>query len=253
MTYTIVDTFNDKIRPFSDTFNENMKGLASDVANLNTYLPLLTELAIRRTPLVGGASDGSTFPALIQSETEMAGGRYKYFIKEVDCISASPEPVPMEGGKSGIALNVAEFAGPPGYKGTGLSQNCVSELSGSGSEIQVLSLVGQVILCSTYDNSSCGGDGTGFVAIPTSQDPEDGAEEGNPNTPSFFFHCWVPYCVRCSSNGSNLQRAFVDDGKPVITDPNKQRPVDDETLESYRRMNPETSVSRDIISPRQDY
>lgn len=93
MSFTSDDTFGDKIRPFSEDFNAAMRGVAADLSNLNTYLPILNELILRESP-AGAQRSVDTFPALIVGEAQVGGGRYIYDIREVSLLTSEDVNTP---------------------------------------------------------------------------------------------------------------------------------------------------------------
>ena len=199
MSFTSDDTFGEKIRPFSEDFNVAMRGVAADLSNLTTHLPILNEL-IMRSDVVGAAGASGSFPALIVGEAEVGGGRYLYNVQEVNRLSTLDFNTPPVGeGRVGVALNVAEYTGAQGYRGSGIPQECLNDIQASGSAVQVLSMVGQVVMVSAYESVS---------PAPPTPDPEEEGNRGVANedgetaesvVPDFVFHCWVPYCIACGS------------------------------------------------------
>lgn len=221
MSFTSDDTFGDKIRPFSEDFNAAMRGVAADLSNLNTYLPIINELILRDNP--GGLPPAgiATFPALITAEAEIANGRYLYTVSEVSYLSSEDQNTPPSGvGRQGSAFNVAEYSGAEGYKGTGIPQECLSNIITQGSSVQVLSMVGQIVMASVYNP----------VNQPPAPDNEQ--EDGPVNVvPQYVFHCWVPYCVSCG----NPDGVLLNDQERIAStglDPyNVSFPPDVETIE----------------------
>jgi hypothetical protein len=189
MSFTSDDTFGDKIRPFSEDFNAAMRGVAADLSNLNTYLPILNELILRESP-AGAQRSVDTFPALIVGEAQVGGGRYIYDIREVSLLTSEDVNTPAAlGGRQGSAFNVAEYTGAVGFNGTGIPEPCVAQLTQSGSKIEVLTMVGQVVMASGYNP----------VTLPSEPEEDTGEDSNGPVVPDFVFHAWVPYCISCGS------------------------------------------------------
>ena len=106
MTFTTGELFQDKIRPFSEEFNSAMRGIASDLSELNRLMPLVKDATLRNNTS-GGLGGTSSFPAIITGEAQIVGGRFFYEVVEVGCLEkASSDLTP--GSRTGSALNIAE-------------------------------------------------------------------------------------------------------------------------------------------------
>jgi hypothetical protein len=195
MTRTSAVTFSQKIRPFSEQFNRDMRDVISDLQEVTQYLQPLQHL-IKKADISGEGGGTAAFPAAITSSTLTKG---VYRVKEVLKLP-DPEHVGAES-REGYAVNIAEISGGPvqnpEWIGTGLSSECADGLIALGARISVETILFDIVTCFEYEPAFAGD-------LP---DEEDGnvmrVPLGTEEEPAFFFHHILPICVSCPTSGDN--------------------------------------------------
>ena len=184
MTRTSAVTFTQKIKPFSEEFNRDMRDVIVDLQSMLQYLQPLQHL-IARGDVAGEGGGGDSFPAQI---LENQGGGL-YLIKEVLRL---PEPavLGMES-RQGVACNLAELTGPaanPELNGTGLTAECLEEIVSIGGTIDVEKILLNIVVCHDYTQ----------VAPDEDEKGTPRQLQGSKATPDYFFHHMLPFCVSCA-------------------------------------------------------
>lgn len=205
MTRTSAVTFTQKIKPFSEQFNRDMRDVISDLHEISQYLQPLQHL-IKKADISGSGAGTAAFPAAITSSTLTKG---VYLIKEVLKLP-DPEHVGAES-REGYAVNLAEIsAGPiqnPEWAGTGLSSECADKLLALGAQINVESILLDIVTCFEYEPAFTGDlgneEGEGAMREPL----------GSRDSPAFFFHHTLPICVSCPVGGDEGDDEDDDDSE----------------------------------------
>ena len=107
MAFTNDNTFQGKIRPFSEEFATKMQGIAADVARLNALLPTINYTLQMVDPTGEGGSGGpGVFPARIVSGEN---GTYDVWYETVSPFSAAQKVDGRDSATDGRAYNSLEI------------------------------------------------------------------------------------------------------------------------------------------------
>ena len=184
MTRTSAVTFSQKIKPFSEQFNRDMRDVIVDLQAMLQYLQPLQHL-IARGDVAGEGGGSGSFPAQI---TENMGNGL-YVVKEV--LKLPETTILGAESRKGVACNLAELTGPstnPELNGTGITVECLDEIVSIGGTIDVEKILLNIVACHEYTPVKPDEDERGSLATT----------RGSEETPDFFFHHMLPFCVSCA-------------------------------------------------------